>query len=363
MARATSIEELVFRLKLSYSYRNKAGYENLLGRIKPFGPSAVRSLVTWAVRESHFCDSECSIDCAVLIDARLTGDELLKYVGDPDEKVRVRACNGLARLKDARAIPYLRSLLKAPKHWMRCIAMHGLGDLGDEGSVDDLISFLGSSDHNSQASFALASIGGIQVIDKLMSLLNDPNLEAQRWAIICLGSLRATQALKPLVLSLSQESSETLPYVISALGKIGDVTVIPHLLPFCRASEPQVRKNATLALGSLPDASSITAVLPMLFDAESSVRIAAANALGKLRAAEATDVLNERLANDPESNVRMACVEALGEIGDPRALEPIEGLRTRIRKLFRYKKQRKAAERAVMRALYRIRSANGGLLQ
>jgi HEAT repeat protein len=78
---------------------------------------------------------------------------------------------------------------------MRSIAMGALGDFRDEGSVDDLVSFLRSSDINDRqaASFAPYHIGGIQVIDQLMALLSDPNLEARRSAIQSLGLLRSTQ--------------------------------------------------------------------------------------------------------------------------------------------------------------------------
>jgi HEAT repeat protein len=76
------------------------------------------------------------VDCAAQIDARLTADELLKLLSNPDEEVRLRACKRLARLKDPRAIPYLRSMPKAPKHWMRRIAIGALGDFRDEGSVE-----------------------------------------------------------------------------------------------------------------------------------------------------------------------------------------------------------------------------------
>jgi hypothetical protein len=63
---------------------------------------------------------------------------------------------------------------------MRSIAMGALGDFRDGGSVDDLVSFLRSSDINDgpAASFALYH-AGIQVIDQLMALFERSEFKGQ----------------------------------------------------------------------------------------------------------------------------------------------------------------------------------------
>src|SRR5215475_3474320 len=148
MAYATSIAQLVAMLKVFSRSGDEAICESLSERMKPYGPEAIRPLITLIVRERHFRIREWAVDCAAQIDARLAADELLEHLSHPDEDVRRRVCEGLARLKDPRATPYLRTMLKAPEPWKRRIAMHGLGDLRDEGSVDDLVGFLRSSDCN-----------------------------------------------------------------------------------------------------------------------------------------------------------------------------------------------------------------------
>jgi len=112
--------------------------------------------------------------------------------------------------------------------------------------------------------------------------------ENASWVLSNLGHIAV-----PFVIEML-ESEEWQPSVCALLGKIGDPSAIPHLISALKSPDKWTRYEAANALSEMPS--------PISFGA-----------------------LVERL-NDRTGFVRESVVEALVQIGDRRAIEPLNKL-------------------------------------
>lgn len=271
--------------------------------------------------------------------ARLGGDlgELLVGATTDDELLVAGAA--LARVGDPRGLEPLRAVA-APGNvpWRRFEALQGLGRLGDFGTLARTIL---EPDVNLrlQCSAALARCGPAAV-PALVGLLAGADEDVVRSALHCLGHL------------------ERCP---------------PEAERFLRHPEPYTRSAALFALERADPERALAVALELAADPEAVVRRRVAGILGAALAddPDATvrreavkkspvDVLCRIVGSDPDPDVRLEAVGALGRSGDPAGLEALEHFERVLRVLFRKRKQRKRAQRALELARGRIRLAQRG---
>lgn len=268
--------------------------------------------------------------------ARLGGDLGELLVGAATEDELLVAGAALARVGDPRGLEPLRAVA-APGHvpWRRFEALQGLGRLGD---AETLARTLLEPDTNIrvQSSAALARCGPAAV-PALVGLLAQSDEDVVRSALYCLGHL------------------QRFP---------------PEAGPFLRHPEPYTRSAALFALERADPERARGAALELASDPEPVVRRRAAGILGAALAEDPdpsvrceavkkspVDVLCRMVESDPDPDVRLEAIGPLGRYGDPAGLEALDRFERVLRRLFRTRKDRKRAQRAVELARGRIRLA------
>lgn len=221
----------------------------------------------------------------------------LAQLSDPDRRVQKRAAYELCRLRDARTIPTLMSLLghTSPTSYY---AQRVLGQMG-EPAIAPVLAFVEQPTRDYW------------------------DLTTYRRALTILGRLKARPAVMPLIkiLKLTDGSErELIPWV---LGLIGDGRAYGPLVAALHDGKSRVARNAAVGLGLLGDARALTPLLTALGSDDLVVRRGAAEGLGALGQREAVLPLIQAL-RDPIGEVRYEAVLALARIGDPRALASLQ---------------------------------------
>ena len=144
-----------------------------------------------------------------------------KYIKDlKSENITVRntAIYYVGKNKEKRAVPVLIELLRnAQEKETKLNAIEALGKIGDSGSVDLLIAFLGEKEN-----------------------------EIRIATIEALGKIKDPRAVKPLINLLKDKDVQFV--AIWALGNIGDKSAIPALTKLLNDPDKYVRYNASQSL-------------------------------------------------------------------------------------------------------------------
>lgn len=208
---------------------------------------------------------------AVFGDASLE-EPLLAALADTRYNCQAWAAMGCTALGFRAAVPALRTLLDHPQWIMLEQAVIGLGELGDESVVPDLVPLLGNPIDwvRERTAEALAAIGGPAALTALWD-----ELENRRFTRI--------------------------GYIASALARFTP-DVIPRLVEAAAADDPDQRYWAAVALGSTGDDRAVATLERMVADDrgttvfDGEVRVAARKGLRTLRRIQAAIAAREAAA-------------------------------------------------------------------
>lgn len=110
------------------------------------------------------------------------------------------------------------------------------------------------------------------------------------------------------------------------LGMLGDAEAVPTLIEALNDREWRVRTAAARALERLTDTRAVFPLCRLLDDPKAEVRCAAIQSLDTLGDPQVTASLIIALEREQDSEARRLIARALGNIGDDRALRPLQRL-------------------------------------
>lgn len=116
--------------------------------------------------------------------------------------------------------------------------------------------------------------------------------------------------------------------ILTTLIRLKSPAVVEGLLPLLRSEDSALRNAAIEALQEMPMEVE-PHVADLLADPDSDVRILAVNMLSLLPHPKAPDWLAEVVAREAHINVCAAAVDGLAEIGNERAIAPLQALAAR----------------------------------
>lgn len=264
---------------------------------------------------------------------------LLRDAADrEDPRLQLRAVKALGGLEDHRAVDLLKQLVEEGwpdvqdaaaqslvqigcAAWGRCGALIVLGEIGDESLIPNLIQSLSDDSDNVrlEAIRALAKVNGPDAIDPLIKVARKDRDPYIRFEAVRL--LRRIGVGYHRVLNLA----------ISAL----------------KDSYRDVRSQAARLLGNFQDERSVEPLIKAMADSHWSVRESAENALINF-GGQAVPHLIESLSSRSWPQ-RFRAARLLGEIGDQRAIEPLE-------KLLKKKGERNKVREVVQESLQKLRN-------
>lgn len=296
----------------------------------------------------------------------------IRYLSDPDERVRAAAANALGDLDAAsmngrdepgpgsdQAPAALMKALQDKSAAVRTASVSALGEMRATEAMDDLIGALQDSDLQVvlAAAKALESMPKDAAIPELTKIYHDakssPELKKQTiatLAAICspeslpffLHELESSEAVNPpqnigfalrCILEKRPDASAYEPIrkkvaaeqprpqeaLIMAMGETRNPAAFSALTELVQGTNIVVQKAAAQALGELGDTRAVNPLSTMLRDADASQRITAVAALAKLSGFTASPELLATL-HDPDPTVRLWGTEALARSHDPKAI-------------------------------------------
>ncbi len=256
-------------------------------------------------------------------------DVLLKISNDKRENYGIRffAAEGLADLKDERAISPLIDQLQA-EHWViRNSALNTLKSLKAKIPTEILISLLHDESRLNREYSArlLGQQGDSKAIDSLIILLQDEKEDnkVRRAAAEALGELNAISALDIMVEVFGDSRTDTWVRdgLAIALGDLG-IVAKDSLDRIIDTSNKFIRSNIAKAFGLMGDLAVLESIKFLLKDTEYEVRRQAVEALENLGDKSVGDIVIEMLS-DNHYLVRMFALQALGELEYQEAVDDV----------------------------------------
>lgn len=235
----------------------------------------------------------------VLLVPRLAGlsaavPALVRCLGDADVRVRLLACDALAKTGDPSCAPALFELLGDPDISLSQAATGALQALGSQ-HVEEL---------------ALAAAVGT------------PKSRRQP-ALRIVGHLGSQRGLPVLLDAANQADERTREIALLGLSNVGGQPARAALLSAADHASPRTRAAAMRGLGHLdPTPQTLQRLRNATSDADAWVRYYACQALGNAGDADAAELLLAR-AQDPAGQVRVAAVDAMAKLATPAALEAL----------------------------------------
>jgi len=311
-----AIPDLVIHLRSSYFVVRIAAVRALIR----YGSQVVESLLpTLSYNESD-------------ITGLLKDTEKVK-----DTQIQLRAIKALGGLEDHRAVSRLKDLVDKGNEEVKDAAANALYHIGCAawGRCSALI--------------VLRKVGDRSLIRHIVHSLGDDSDNVRLEAVKALAEINGSKSINPLI---EMAKSDRDPYirfeVLRQLRRVGVGynQVLDLGLFALKDSSRDVRSQAAWLLGNFQDKRSILPLLKATADPHWSVRESAENALlnfGNKSVPYLLDALRSR-----SWTTRFRVSRLLGEIGDVRAMEPLE-------KILRKKSEHKEVIEVVKQALDKLK--------
>ncbi len=228
------------------------------------------------------------------------GDAIFRDLEDPDGRVRVKALQSLSRIENPGGETW-QALEKA---------------LSDN---DDKV--------RAEAVLCAAELNYSGCVGKLKELCMDPVLRVRVHAVGALGTMTAEDGVGAVEETLHDEAPEVRKAAVIAIAEIMGKRSTHLIHEVLKDDDPEVRWAAAAALGDIESVESADILSELLDDADPDVRFEAAYSLARLRDMRGFEILVANV-NDRKKGY-LAC-EILGKTGDPRAIDPLQGVVSRL---------------------------------
>jgi HEAT repeat protein len=239
---------------------------------------------------------------------------LVECLADSDPRVRILACDALAKTGDPSCAEALFELLGDADISIAQAATGALQALGSE-HIEQLALAAAVGTPKSRRQPALRIVGhfgsqrGLAV---LLDAATHADEKAREIAIIGLSNVGGEQARAALLVASHHESSKTRAAAIRGLGHLDETAeTLERLRAATTDADAWVRYYACQALGNVGDAGAAELLSARAEDPAGQVRVAAIDALAKLSTEPALEVLGRAaLHDDPE--LRRAALAGVG---------------------------------------------------
>lgn len=265
-------------------------------------------------------------------------DTFIRQFESMDGGVRTKAGNELIRFDADEVVPLL---IQAADHELvrvRFEAVKMLGRFGDPRGVQTLIRALDDRSPRvaAMASASLCAMRVPEALPALMMYARDPSLDVRRYVIAALGACHSYEAAPALSDSAHGEVLRALqatqPKVrmaaLQSVREFGYRGAVEQLLEMADDPSPEARHVVVQALGEVAtirqrgEVEVLRGVQGRPAPTVDPIEPVAAEVRTRI-----VDLLIERLAPDEYQSIRTKAIRALEQIGDRRAIPPLERLR------------------------------------
>ncbi|MFH1453064.1 MAG: HEAT repeat domain-containing protein [Armatimonadota bacterium] len=182
--------------------------------------------------------------------------------------------------------PLMKALKEARSNIVKIQIMLALGNLGNNGCVDELIEFLRSEDEllAYYASIAIGKIGGDKALKYLLDILGGLTKGRRVYAISALELMGDKRSVPALIETLFSRDDELCEAAVRALQFIPDQRAFKPLMYLLKEPSANVRILAAYALANVDKKKALEAVKTLLKDEVELVRQHADNIIKHIEA-------------------------------------------------------------------------------
>jgi HEAT repeat protein len=188
---------------------------------------------------------------------------VVQQLDNQDHAVRNYAINALRHMYEPETAPLLIERLQHPSVEQRATIVDLLGELEDKRAVEPLIPLLRDPVPAVQlaALNALVRFRDHKTAEPLMQLLSLPDEKIRERAVFGLGELHVQFAVPALIILLTTAASPRLRWeIVVALGKLGSSEAVPALIDVLQDEDVSISGSAVNALRQIGD---VRAIAPL----------------------------------------------------------------------------------------------------
>jgi HEAT repeat protein len=246
---------------------------------------------------------------------------LLERLHDAEHRVRLLACDALAKTGDRQAVPALFELLAEGDLSLSQAATAALQSLGAAQTEELALAAAQSHGPERHAGLRiLAYFGTKSALSVLLGAVRDADERAREIALSGLAIIDGDAAIAALLEASRHPSPRTRAAAARALGTVETTPAISERLGEATSDDDAwVRYQACQALGNAGDIAAAPLLAARLLDEAGQVRVAAVDAIARLPGPPAREVL-ERAAQHEDVEVRRAALTGMGFARQPSSL-------------------------------------------
>lgn len=262
-------------------------------------------------------------------------EQAIKDSFNSDPYIRRQAAEQFGTLREPRAIPYLKKMLKDENPFVRQTAVDSLGLLRAKEVVDDIIDLLKIEKEpqvKQSAVVALGYIGDLSCVSALIEILKDEKEPNNVKYAVCntLGVLRSTEPIPVLGELVSSNDLNLRRSAIYALGKISteeSISILRNALEKNIDNE-QISIDLIKILADANDKSSIPnfKLLYSTTTTTAKTKFYAAYALAKVAKDQMVLPTIKLYLKSKDENIKNTAIDAIRFIGDRESLTILKEL-------------------------------------
>jgi HEAT repeat protein len=194
------------------------------------------------------------------------------------------------------ATSYLVSALGSDNNYRRRLSARILGEMADSTAVEGLLRYVGDPDFRMRGGVisALGKIGDKTVVPWTRAALDDPDYLVRTSAAIALGNLKDSTTVLPLIEALSDPYYGVRYSAASALSNIGKPAVKLVLFHLQQPHDTLAFYLMIEVAGNLIDGQFVDPLSKIINSDDPYARAFAAEALGKISSGDAMKILRKR---------------------------------------------------------------------
>jgi len=285
---------------LAVMYHNdetrQKSYESTINKLIGMGEPGMKAVLKLKAHPTIRSRLGSTIDEILIRGGNLSIGPVMTDLKGNNPKLQIRAKESVIKLGDVAVEPLIEAL-NEPDLYVRTLAIEALGEIGSK-----------------------------KAIDPLKEKLNDPDKLTQVMVAVALHKMGEDNPEDVILGALIDESAATRRTAAKAIWEVVDKPPLRSLLKAMKDSDPDVRNYVALSLGKIPSPDAVPTLLKALTeDPEGRVRSSAAESLEKI-GKPAVDPLIKALQSSKEMGVTIRIAKILGNIGDKRAIKPLESV-------------------------------------
>jgi HEAT repeat protein len=216
--------------------------------------------------------------------------QIVGLLGDEDAGVRRAAVVCLGRL-DPEVVTLVLITARPQRSdlLMQTLAVMRANPFADQRPFIEQALKQDSSEVRLAAVTALAAQGG-EVVSRLLPLTDDPNPNVRAGVLEAIASAGTPEA-RQVLLGLLERPQGPRAEVVRAVAMLGDVTVVPRLVRVLGSADAEIRREAVIALGQFASPTAVRHIAAAARDSDDRVREKVARVLARSSDPEALAVL------------------------------------------------------------------------